>query len=139
MPKQHLSDVAKAVYGATSELAPAWARQRHDELDRGATDTLLAAVSGHAAQCAEARKCVDYLKTTRHRMRYPDFHAQGFCTSIGVVEAGCKVALGMRLQRAGMHWTVRGAKAIIALCCATLSGRSEDYWERRAAAAVTAG
>ena len=41
-------------------------------------------------------------------MCYPRFHDQGLCTSSGVVEAGCKVAIGTRLKRAGMHWTVRG-------------------------------
>jgi hypothetical protein len=48
-------------------------------------------------------------------MRYVEFHAQGLCTSTGVVEAGCKVAIGERLTQSGMHWTVRGADAIIAL------------------------
>jgi hypothetical protein len=48
-----------------------------------------------------------------------------------VVEAGCKVVIGTRLKRAGMHWTVKGANAIIALRCSKLSGRFEDFWERR--------
>ena len=72
-------------------------------------------------------------------MRYPDFRAQGLCTFTGVVEAGCKVAIGTRLKRAGMHWSVRGANAIIALRCAKLSGRFEDFWERRSAAAAADG
>src|SRR5207247_9062160 len=41
-----------------------------------------------------------------HRMHYPAFHAQGLCTSSGVVEAGCKVTVGTRLKRAGMHWSL---------------------------------
>jgi hypothetical protein len=52
----------------------------------------------------EARRCLHYFQTNRDRMRYPQFHAQGLCTSTGVVEAGCKVAIGTRLKRAGMHW-----------------------------------
>jgi hypothetical protein len=32
-----------------------------------------------------------------------------------------------------MRWTVRGANAIIALRCAELSGRWEEFWEARAA------
>ena len=58
--------------------------------------------------------------------------AQGLCVSTGVVEAGCKTAIGTRCKRAGMHWTVAGADAIIALRCCKLSGRFEDFWERRA-------
>jgi hypothetical protein len=30
-----------------------------------------------------------------------------------------------------MHWTVQGANAIIALRGSKLSGRFEDFWERR--------
>ena len=37
------------------------------------------------------------------RMRYPKFHAQGLCTSTGVLEAGCKVVIGTRLKRTGMY------------------------------------
>ena len=61
----------------------------------------------------------------------------GACACLsGVVEAGCKLAIGARLKRAGMHWTVAGANAIVALRCCKLSGRFEDFWERRAAKAA---
>jgi hypothetical protein len=133
--KQHLSDVAKAIYGAGSDLSRPWAKQRHDELDAGKLDDLLAALGVHADANEEARKCLDYVTGNRHRMRYPEFRAQGLCVSSGVVEAGCKVVVGTRLKRAGMHWTVSGADAIIALRCCLLSGRFEDFWEQRSAAA----
>ena len=132
--KQHLSDVAKSIYGATSDLARAWARARHDELDAGDLDAVLGALRPHAVAHDEARRCVDYVEHNRERMRYPAFRATGLCTSTGVVEAGCKVAIGTRCKRAGMHWTVAGADAIIALRCCKLSGRFEDFWERRSAA-----
>jgi len=32
-----------------------------------------------------------------------------------------------------MEWTVRGANAIIALRCATLSNRIDDFWDQRTA------
>ncbi len=71
-------------------------------------------------------------------MRYPEFKAAGLCTSTGVVEAGCKVAIGTRCKRAGMQWTVAGVDAIIALRCCKLSGRLEDFWERRSAVQAAA-
>jgi hypothetical protein len=130
--KQHLCDVAKSLYGAGTDLGQQWARARHDELDAGDLDAVLTALRGHAPHDDEARKCVDYIDRNRGRMDYPAFRAAGLCTSTGVVEAGCKVAIGTRCKRAGMHWTVAGADAIIALRCCTLSGRFEDFWERRA-------
>jgi len=63
-------------------------------------------------------------------MRYAQFHAEGLCTSSGVVEADCKLVVATRLKRAGMHGTVRGSNAIIALRCSKLSGRFQDFWER---------
>ncbi len=129
--KQHLSTVAKAIYGAASTQAKSWAQRRHQELDAGRFAALLRAVQRHADHCDEARKCAEYLLRNRERMRYPEFEAQGLCTSTGVVEAGCKLVIGARLKRAGMHWTVAGANAITALRCSKLSGRFQDFWERR--------
>ncbi len=129
--KQKLSDVAKSMYGPESQSAKEWGRQRHDELDAGNIDEILAALRVHAPHDDEARKCVDCMQRNRDRMQYAKFRAEGLCTSTGVVEAGCKVAIGTRCKRAGMHWTVAGADAIIALRCSYLSGRFEDFWQRR--------
>ena len=103
---------------------------------RGRIDAILTELRAHSERCDEARQCIDYLTRNRHRMRYPAFRAAGLCVSSGVVEAGCKLAIGARLKRAGIHWTVAGANAIIALRCCILSGRFEDFWERRAANAA---
>ncbi len=130
--KQHLSELATAIDGPGSDLGKHWATLRHDDLDEGRFDDILDAIRIHASANDEARKNLDYFTRNRDRMRYPYFRAQGLCVSTGVVEAGCKTAVGTRLKRAGMHWTVRGADAILALRCCKLSGRFEDFWERRA-------
>lgn len=129
--KEHLSQVGKAIYG-DSPAGKSWIQARYDELDEGHLKSLVQALHGHAGQHKEARECIHYVWKNRRRMRYPELHKQGFCTSTGVVEAGCKVVIGTRLKRAGMHWTVKGANAIIALRCSKLNGRFEDFWERRA-------
>ena len=129
--KEHLSVVAHAIYGADSGPAKPWRQARYEELDSGRFSDLLRAVTRHASRCQEARKCFQYLQHNRERMQYPKFEAEGFCTSSGVIEAGCKNVIGTRLKRGGMFWTVRGANAIIALRCCILSGRFQDFWERR--------
>lgn len=131
--KQHLSTAAKSIYGPGSDLGRQWAHQRYDELDAGDIEAVLYALRVHSLQDEEARKCVEYIEGNRARMHYAEFRAAGLCTSTGVVEAGCKNAIGTRCKRPGMHWTVPGADAIIALRCCKLSRRFEDFWERRSA------
>jgi hypothetical protein len=128
--KEHLSTVGKIIFG-NPEAGQPWIEQRYDELDAGGLRSLVQALRPYAGQYKEARECIHYICNNRRRMRYPRFDQQGLCSSTGVVEAGCKVVIGTRLKRAGMHWTVAGANSIIALRCSKLSGRFEDFWERR--------
>jgi len=79
------------------------------------------------------RLAIGYFKTNTERMRYRQFRAQGLFVGSGVIEAGCKTIAGRRLKQSGMRWTVKGANAILALRCCELSGRTEQYWEHRAA------
>jgi len=130
--KQHLSELAKDLYGAPSEKTHAWAERRHGELDAGRFNELLRALRRQADRSDDARKCFQYFHRNRERMRYSRFEAEGLCTGSGVVEAGCKIVVGTRLKRAGMRWTLNGANSIIALRCSKLSGRFQDFWERRA-------
>lgn len=132
--KEHLSNVAKSIFGPGSELANQWAKQRHEELETGQFDLLLSTLQAHSSKNDDARKCFDYFTNNRTRMDYPKFREAGLCIGSGVVEAGCKVTIGTRLKRAGMHWTVKGANAIIALRCCKLSGLFESFWERRMSA-----
>jgi hypothetical protein len=128
--KEALHRTGQSIFGATSQ-GQAWAAERCSELDAGQLHAVVHALRAHAASSPEATKCALYIFRNRARMRYPMFHAQGFCTSTGVLEAGCKVVIGTRLKRAGMHWSVKGANAIIALRSSKRSGRYEDFWERR--------
>jgi hypothetical protein len=127
--KETLHRTAQSIFGATNQ-AKQWAAARCAELDDGKLQAIVHALRPHHSS-AEAAKCALYIIRNRARMRYPKFHAQSLCTSTGVLEAGCKVVIGTRLKRSGMHWNVSGANAIIALRCSKLSGRFEDFWERR--------
>ena len=131
--KEHIHAVARALFGAGTDLGRAWSKLRCEELDEGGIDALIAAVSEHADRSEEARKCAGYFTTNRPRMDYPTFESLGLCVGSGVVEAGCKTTVGVRMKRAGMRWTVRGANAIAALRCCRVSGRYEDFWAWRVA------
>lgn len=129
--KEHLWDVAKALFREDKDALETWARARCDDLEQGRLDGLLATLRAHA-DCEAAGKCADYIDRNRDRMRYAEFRALGLCVGSGVVEAGCKTVVGARLKQSGMRWTVAGANDMIALRCCVLSGRYEDYWAERA-------
>ena len=129
--REHLHDVGKALHPDDPEQARLWADVRCDELDDGDLDHVLAVLRSAAHTCSKAAQCADYIENNRDRMQYAAFRAQGLCVASGVVESGCKTALGARLKRSGMRWTVRGANAITALRCCILSGLYEDFWAYR--------
>jgi len=134
--REHLAKLAKLVYGAKSKKAQEWTPARRDELDEGDVEAVIAAMSklrprDIAAQ-EEVQTEIEYFRGNAKRMSYAEFRSQGLFVGSGVVEAGCKTIFGQRLKLSGMHWTVRGANAIIALRCCQLSARWEEFWETRA-------
>jgi hypothetical protein len=99
--KERLCVIAKAIHGPADPQAKQWAKLRHDELDMENVDAIIQALTEQSQSCEDARKGIDYFQNNRQRMRYVKFHALGLCTSTGVVEAGCKVAIGERLKQSG--------------------------------------
>ena len=89
-------------------------------------DAILTALRPTVRPAGKPASVSTNLTRSRRRMRHAEFRAWVFAGSSGVVGAGCKHAAGTRLERAGMHWTVAGANAVIALRCCKLSGRFEQ-------------
>ncbi len=135
--REHVAELGKLLYGPGSAAAKDWTAARCEDLDAGQVERLVAALGRLRPRREEAqaavRKAQGYFETNAARMRYAQFRRQGLFVGSGVVEAGCKTIVGQRLKQSGMRWTVRGANAIIALRCAELSGRWEEFWEARAA------
>jgi hypothetical protein len=135
--RQHLTELAKSVYGQGTPKATDWAAGRSQQLDEGNIEAVLTTLGRLRPRDGVAQKAVHsalhYFQSNAHRMRYADFRNQSLFVGSGVVEAGCKTVIGHRLKQSRMQWTVRGANAIIALRCLQLSGRWEEFWEARAA------
>ena len=140
--RQHLWDLAALLYPHDAAAKKRWMVPMKDLLDHARTDLLVEWVREIAAEHAgtkpglaeEIGKQADYFETNMDRMRYPEFRERGFFVGSGVIEAGCKSIVGIRLKQSGMFWTVRGANAIIALRCCRFIRRFEDYWDQARAA-----
>jgi hypothetical protein len=131
--RQHLASLGNLLYGFATKKAKQWTTQRCRQLDAGNIEKLTACLRRLRPQRVEliedVEKTVAYFVSNISRMRYRQFRKQGYFVGSGVVEAGCKTIMGQRLKQSGMHWTVRGANAIIALRCCQQSRRWEEFWE----------
>jgi len=129
--KGTISKAAKEIFGVDNDFGKQWGKERRDDLEAGRIDTILNKLEPFLGKYEEADSCRKYLLKNRERLRYPLFRKMGLCTSSGIVESGCKHVIGARVKQSGMHWTVKGANAIIALRCSKLSGRFDDFMVRR--------
>ena len=138
--RQHLWELARKLYPNDAVAQKAWLKvHQRRMLDKGKIEKLVLAlrsiISANPEVIDKIRTEADYFERNAERMRYPKFRRQHLFVGSGVIEAGCKTVIGLRLKQSGMFWTVRGANAIIALRCCHLNNRFEDYWEARRPAA----
>lgn len=129
--KGTISNAAREIFGIESDIGKHWGKECRDELEAGRIDTILEKLEPFLEKCEEADSCRKYLIKNKERLRYPLFRKMGLCTSSGIVESGCRHVIGARVKQSGMHWTVRGANAIIALRCSRLSGRFDGFMAER--------
>jgi hypothetical protein len=134
---EHVARLVKLLYERNPRLIESQLERWKTDLYEGNVQHVIDQASAllPKAQDAmkEARKEIAYLAKNKERMRYNEYREQHLFIGSGVIEAGCKHLVGHRLKQSGMEWTVRGANAIIALRCATLSNRIDDFWDQRTA------
>ncbi len=128
---EHLTAIAQLLWGQEAKAPKLW----RDLLEAGDISRLVRKAGGQLPSSAKSKKAMlkqlGYFEKNAFQMRYAEFREKKFFVGSGVIEAGCRTVIGERLKQSGMHWSVRGANAIIALRCCILSGRFEDFWASR--------
>ena len=127
--REHLHDLARKLEFMLGDRKDEWLAARLEDLDYGYIDGITAAVRKYPLEGVkkdEIDTALGYFENNAPRMRYHWFRQCGLFTGSGVVEASCKTIIGQRLKQAGMHWTVNGADAIIALRCKEASSTWES-------------
>lgn len=136
--RQHLWELSGKLFPLDSSQRMRWTNRLQAKLDAGKIEKLVKTLRDFSSPTTDQARLLEteanFFERNADRMRYPQFREQQFFVGSGVIEAGCRTVIGLRLKRSGMFWTVRGANAIIALRCNRLSGKFEDYWESRRAA-----
>lgn len=134
--KQHVWNVAHAVFGRGTAAGAAWAEDACTCLVQGQITALVEAIQAlppispppgqrRSVPAVEA----DYFTRNAARMRYPCFRAQGMQVGSGIAEAACKTVVSTRAKRSGMRWTPVGLDGLLALRTAVLNDTYDAFWQ----------
>ena len=133
-----LWQAAKLLYGDKSKEVVPFVRQRVTQVLEGKVEGVirtlrrLAAARGlkGAKKKALGRIC-SYLHKNRQRMRYDEYLRAGYPIASGVIEGACRHLIKDRMERAGMHWTLEGAQAMLDLRSVWIGGQWEAFQKDR--------
>lgn len=141
--KEHVWEVAAAVFGRTTSEGVTWATRACDWLAHGQIDRVVHAIAALPAVApppgqskSVPEQAIGYFTGNARRMQYPAFRAQGMHIGSGIAEATCKTVVSTRTKRSGMRWTPQGLDALLPLRTAVLNGAYDQFWQGRAHALV---
>ena len=120
-------------WSSCSATADEWLAARLEDLDHGDIDGICSAARDYPLKGVKKDELdteLGYFENNAPRMRYAGSAHCGLFVGSGVVEAGCKSVIGQRLKQSGMHWTVDGADAIIALRCREASSHLGSHLQQ---------
>lgn len=133
--REHLAELCQLLFAGHDNQITHHRIRWWADLDAGRVEKITREAHGCLPASGKARdeavRQIAYLDKNKEHMRYAQFRSQGLFVGSGVVEAGCRAVIGLRMKQSGMEWSVRGANAIIALRCMMVSGRLDDYWQSR--------
>jgi hypothetical protein len=72
-----------------------------------------------------------YLQANLKRLRYDEYLRAGYPIASGVIEGACRHLVKDRMERAGMHWTLVGAQAMLDVRSIHVSGLWQEYQDYR--------
>jgi hypothetical protein len=129
---------AKLLYGEKSKEVLPCVRQRVTQVLEGKVETVIRTFRRLAEERglpspkkkALGRIC-SYLNKNRHRMHYDEYLREGYPIASGVIEGACRHLIKDRMERAGMHWTLEGAQAMLDLRSVWIGGHWDAFQTHR--------
>jgi len=116
---EHLGIVANAWYGEGSASAKRWVEARQADLLSDCVESVIRSMRSWKPADDESKELrrlnLKYFTKNRDRMRYASLSANSYHIGSGLVESACKTVVGMRLKQSGMHWSLKGAEAMLNL------------------------
>jgi hypothetical protein len=132
---EHLELLAQALFGEATDQSKTqgyqWAKMLKEQPD-GLEIVLQEARQAlpHRGKRREAAlKQIAYFESNSNRMRYAEYLARGLFIGSGVIEAGCKTVIGLRLKQSGMFWSVAGAQNVLDIRCLLENRQFDQFWQ----------
>jgi len=128
----------KLLYGEKSKEVLPFVRQRVTQVLEGKVDSVIRTTRRLAQErgLPSAKKKAlgrinSYLNKNRQRMRYDQYLCHGYPIASGVIEGACRHLIKDRMERAGMHWTLPGAQAMLDLRSVWIGGHWQGFQQHR--------
>ncbi len=132
----HLWEVGRTLKGCKTpqerKRCAAWVHTLLDYLADGMVANVIQRLAklkpSKGAATDVVRKCLNYFRTHRTRMRYQWCRAKGMLIGSGAIESVHAWVIQARCRLPGMRWSERGINAMLRLRCSWASGRwDEDF------------
>jgi len=128
---EHLSEIAKAWYGAQTPKADKWLEHRCEDFLEGRWETVMRSIRAWKPSEEQDVKTkqdnLGYFKRNRERMRYDEYRAKQMHIGSGIAESSCKCLVQARLKQSGMRWTQSGAESMLQLRRLWLDAPHTDF------------
>jgi hypothetical protein len=129
---------AKLLYGDKGKEVVPFVRQRMLQVLEGKVEAVIRTLRrlgterGLSRPKKKALRCIgSYFHKNRHRMRYDEYLRAGYPIASGVIEGACRHLIKDRMERAGMHWTLAGAQAMLDVRSVWIGNQWEDFQTQR--------
>lgn len=81
------------------------------------------------ARIEAMEKHLRYFSTKKQFMKYDEYLKKGYPIGSGVIEGTCRSLVNDRMELSGMHWSEKGAEAMLDLRSIKINGLWNEYWE----------
>lgn len=134
---EHLSHLAEAIHGKSSQKAKTWYLKYRDILKNEKEGVLklirsveyyLRSKSFSKARKQEIKMHLGYFKRHKKFMDYAVYKEKGWPIGSGVIEAACKSVVKQRMCRSGQRWSIKGGQAILNFRAIVKSERWDSFW-----------
>jgi hypothetical protein len=133
-----LWSAAKLLYGEKSKEVLPLVRKYVTQVLAGKVESVIRTLRRNAkerglpsAKKKKLARICSYFHKNRHRMRYDEYLRQGYPIASGVIEGACRHLIKDRMERAGMHWTLTGAQAMLDLRSVWVGGYWQEFQQQR--------